>query len=366
MKKSTLKKIVYTFVLFVVVQLFCSYKVSATTNSVPVNKEETLFSANAETAARLIKAGADVNTRDEYGRTPLFSANVEKAEVLIKAGADVNARDYKGNTPLHFAKDGESIKLLVENGADINAQDNEGWTALMIAKENRGRHIARRGFITSEWIPFSLYDNLIELGADATIKNNQGQTVESIITRSNVRKPILYFYPPEEIQVNVVLKNEQALTHTYPKYSQSWNVLAKPDGSLYDVNGRYYYALYWEGAEENKPEPEDGFIVKGSDTISFLEEKLPLLGLNEREMNEFIIYWLPKLEQDGYNLIRFATMEEQNEYMPLEITPKPDTLIRVKMEFWHLDDRKNVTEQVLPPTPERKGFVVVEWGGVDR
>ena len=301
MKKSILKKIVYTFVLFVVVQLFCSYKVSATTNSVPVNKEETLF-----------------------------SANVEKAEVLIKAGADVNL------------------------------QDDKGWTVLMYVKKSEGEDS-------------DLYNYLIEHGADTTIKNNDGQTALDIIARrkirynsSNVRKPILYFYPLEEAQVNVVLKNEQVLTHTYPKYSQSWNVLAKPDGSLYDVNGRYYYALYWEGAEENKPEPEDGFIVKGSDTISFLEEKLPLLGLNEREMNEFIIYWLPKLEQDGYNLIRFATMEEQNEYMPLEITPKPDTLIRVKMEFWHLDDWKNVTEQVLPPTPERKGFVVVEWGGVDR
>ena len=40
------------------------------------------------------------------------------------------------------------------------------------------------------------------------------------------------------------------------------------------------------------------------------EEKLAILGLNEREAEEFIIYWLPKLESNKYNYIRFATEEE--------------------------------------------------------
>lgn len=50
--------------------------------------------------------------------------------------------------------------------------------------------------------------------------------------------------------------------------------------------------------------------------------------------------------------------------MPLEIEPKPDTLIRVLMEFKGLDKYKTVKEQKLI-TPERKGFVVVEWGGTE-
>ena len=55
--------------------------------------------------------------------------------------------------------------------------------------------------------------------------------------------------------------------------------------------------------------------VKGTDVAEFLEDKLALLGLNEREAEEFIVYWLPKLQENKYNYIRFATMEEINENM---------------------------------------------------
>ncbi len=40
-----------------------------------------------------------------------------------------------------------------------------------------------------------------------------------------------------------------------------------------------------------------------------MEEKLEVLGFYEREEEEFIIYWLPKLEANKYNYIRFASEE---------------------------------------------------------
>ncbi len=106
----------------------------------------------------------------------------------------------------------------------------------------------------------------------------------------------------------------------------------------------------------------EGFVVKGQDTISFLEEKLEILGLNEREANEFIIYWLPQMENNKYNYIRFESIEKINEYMPLEIEPKPDSLIRVLMLFKPLEKEIQVNEQELI-TPQRTGYTVVEWGG---
>lgn len=77
---------------------------------------------------------------------------------------------------------------------------------------------------------------------------------------------------------------------------------------------------------------------------------------------EFIIYWLPKLESNNYNYIRFATLNEINTNMPLEINPNPNTIIRVLMIFKGLEKPINVEEQKLN-THERKGFVAVEWGG---
>jgi len=107
---------------------------------------------------------------------------------------------------------------------------------------------------------------------------------------------------------------------------------------------------------------DEGFCVKGEDTASFLEEKLALLGLSEREAEEFIIFWLPILENKEYNYIRFESMEDMNSYMPLDITPAPDTIIRVNMIFKALESPVELREQKIV-TPERNGFTVVEWGG---
>lgn len=180
---------------------------------------------------------------------------------------------------------------------------------------------------------------------------------------SPIDKPIIYLYPQETTELSVKLGNPEKITCSYPRYKEEWKVIADPDGMLTDVESRRkLYALYWEGKEMPQPEMTDGFIVKGEDTIEFLEEKLEILGLNEREAEEFIIYWLPKMQNNKYNYIRFATMEEINEYMPLKFSVQPDSIIRVLMQFKAIDEYIEISEQELE-TPKREGFVVVEWGG---
>ncbi len=184
-------------------------------------------------------------------------------------------------------------------------------------------------------------------------------------------KPIVYLYPEKTEQVNVLLGNPEQLTHTYPKYDEraGWNVTAEPNGNLLHGD-KNLYALYWEGKSRfDKKIQDDGFVVKGENTIEFLEEKLRILGLNEREAEEFIVYWLPQMEDNKYNYIRFETREEIDYNMPLDITPKPDTLIRIVMDWCEIDSeaeanelRDSIKEQELI-TPERTGFVAVEWGG---
>ncbi len=175
-------------------------------------------------------------------------------------------------------------------------------------------------------------------------------------------KPLIYLYPTVDTKVNVKLGRSEALTSTYPKYKDSWNVLAKPDGELIDDKGRTFYGLYWEGYNTIDVTFEDGFVVGRDNLIPFLEEKLSILGLTEREANEFIIYWLPKLEENEYNLIRFESIDKINKNMPLIINPKPDTVIRILMEYKKADKDTKVKTQALV-TPVRKGFTVVEWGG---
>ena len=178
-------------------------------------------------------------------------------------------------------------------------------------------------------------------------------------------KPIIYIYPEEDgTNVEVKLENPEILTCSYPEYNDGWKVTADKDGTLTDKSGREYYALYWEGNNDFEESFKDGFVVKGEDTAEFLEEKLTILGLNARESEEFIVYWLPRLENNRYNLIRFKVAEELNEEVKLNISPEPDTLIRVMMEFKPLLIKRNIEEQVLTPIT-RNGYTVVEWGATE-
>jgi len=180
-------------------------------------------------------------------------------------------------------------------------------------------------------------------------------------------KPIIYLYPESDTNVSVSLGYSNKLTCSYPKYTNNgWKVLATPNGDLIDLsNNRSLYSLYYESQSvSNFSVTNEGFIVKGAETSKFLEEKLAILGLTEHEAEEFIIYWLPKLEANTYNYIRFATMEEINKNMPLNINPTPDSIIRVLMTYKGLDKPINIKEQVLE-SPSRNGFVAVEWGGTE-
>lgn len=181
-----------------------------------------------------------------------------------------------------------------------------------------------------------------------------------------VYKPIIYLYPTQDINVSVKLGYKEKITVSYPKYIDGWDVLAKPNGDLKDLKtGRNLYSLYYESENVVPFKVEnEGFVVKCEDSVKFLEEKLDILGLTEREAEEFIIYWLPKLESNKYNYIRFATEEEINKNMPLEINPTPDTLIRVIMTFKGIEHPIEVKEQKLNSV-ERNGFIVVEWGGTE-
>ena len=69
------------------------------------------------------------------------------------------------------------------------------------------------------------------------------------------------------------------------------------------------------------------------------------------------------MENNPYNLIHFSTTQYE-EMAKLNITPNPETLIRVMMVFKPLDNPIKIKKQNLNSmSKKRKGFTVVEWGG---
>lgn len=177
-------------------------------------------------------------------------------------------------------------------------------------------------------------------------------------------KPVIYLYPTIQEDVSVKINLNGILTCSYPEYVDGWNVTANPDGTLVNKSdGREYSYLYWEGKGAADWDLTCGFVVKGSDTVNFLQDKLEYLGLTSREMNEFIVYWLPLMKDNEYNLITFQTTAYENN-AKLDITPKPDSMLRVFMAFKPLDKYIEIPEQQLC-TFKRSGFTVVEWGGTE-
>lgn len=173
-------------------------------------------------------------------------------------------------------------------------------------------------------------------------------------------KPVIYLYPEGGTEISVKLDYKGELHYTYPTYEDGWDVIAYPDGTIYS-DGKEYSYLFWDGYSDTAYDMSRGFVVSAEDTEDFLVEKLGFLGLTPKEYNEFIVYWLPQMINNPYNLITFQD-DCYTESAVLTITPEPDSLLRVFMAYTPLDAPIEIEEQELSPF-QREGFTVIEWGG---
>jgi hypothetical protein len=179
-------------------------------------------------------------------------------------------------------------------------------------------------------------------------------------------KPVIYLYPEQTTNVSVSVIPQGGMTKSIPDYKNGWDVVASPSGIIKDPRtGLEYPYLFWEGRGGLYQTPAKGFVVAEKNVHNFLVEKLTALGLNEKERNDFLDFWEPKMSGSPYFFVTFLGNKEMDQLAPLNITPKPGTIIRILMDFVPLQETIPV-EGYSIRTPERKGFTVVEWGGVLR
>lgn len=87
---------------------------------------------------KLIENGADINGKDENGKTVLMYAiiyNDDVVNVLIRKGVNMDAQDIHGCTSLMYAFMSDTrnqiMRLLIDSGANTSIQNKQGKTVLM-------------------------------------------------------------------------------------------------------------------------------------------------------------------------------------------------------------------------------------------
>ena len=179
------------------------------------------------------------------------------------------------------------------------------------------------------------------------------------IFTGSFKKPAIYLYPTEDSFVNVTLEVNGLITKDIPEYKNGWNVFVTKDGM---IDNKYDY-LFYEAKLNRIQLPDTGWVVKYSDLESWLDINLITLGLNEKEKDQFKEYWLKELPKSNFYEIKLFDGNFLKDNMNLIVSPKPDTIIRLEFSFKPLKEKAVIPEPAII-TPERKGFTVVEWGGI--
>lgn len=176
-------------------------------------------------------------------------------------------------------------------------------------------------------------------------------------------KPMIYLYPDSAMPVDIRIGPVSSLAMTYPKDdSGKWQVQAYPDGRLVErKTGKEFYGLYWEGKNWTPPPSDTGVVVRGSELAQALDSLLELKGLNFRERQECVTFWMHSLVNSPWVMIQFFDQEFAKAH-PLTVSPAPTTMLRVALSFRKLTTYVPLHPPVLTK-PQRRGFTVVEWGG---
>ena len=206
-------------------------------------------------------------------------------------------------------------------------------------------------------------------------------------------KPVVYLYPEKQTAVHISFGTPVVLNTNIPTYQNGWLVSANPDGTLTDLQPQYtdcskidgtqfgseyavnacksnsYPYLYWTGKSVENPYPKEtgGWIVSKDALYTLMQEKLKEIGLTAKESNDMTSYWVPKMMEKNtpYYRISFLQTGDMNDFIPMNVSPQPDSIVRVFLDWKPLASKPSVA---LAPqkleTMQRRGFTLVEWGGL--
>ena len=188
--------------------------------------------------------------------------------------------------------------------------------------------------------------------------------VDTIDTTPVLRKPNIYIYPPETLQLEVILDFPLGgeVISSLPEYGTGWNVSVEPGGMIDNT----YRFLFYESTQPDAWQYSKGWIKNQADLEDFFRNDLLTAGFEGQEIEDFIEYWIPLLQDYPFYAIYPQNREVIEQLVELKFSAGPDTVLRL---FYVIKgyEAAPVLHLAIPEEPDaflREGFFVVEWGGI--
>ena len=181
-------------------------------------------------------------------------------------------------------------------------------------------------------------------------------------------KPVISIHSNNlDLQINLTTN---ANLFIYPETTKEnntyiWNT--KIENNFIIIDNKLYPYIFWENYQNTKDYRIDkGYCIKGSETISFLEDKLTYLGLDYKEKTDFITYWTPKMINNNYNIISFIGLDSNDEYnQDYQLTNSLNLPTQRVIMIWQNSDTyiEIQPQELLEFT--LKDDYILEWGGIE-
>jgi len=179
-------------------------------------------------------------------------------------------------------------------------------------------------------------------------------------SKVRVMKPNIYLYPKTKCILSVKLAFPLGgnIIQSVPSYLNGWNIEVDTSGK---IDQQYDY-LFYESETPNDYQYNAGWVVSRNTLSSFISANLLKIGFNEREVSDFLEYWIPRLTDHPFYIIYPQFADDIGKVIQLNISIPPENVLRL---FYVIrGSESNSTKLDIPTIPKfvRSGFVVVEWG----
>ncbi|MCP3659923.1 MAG: hypothetical protein GY830_06250 [Bacteroidetes bacterium] len=197
---------------------------------------------------------------------------------------------------------------------------------------------------------------------------------------AQAKAPVIYIYSDTErkCDINFDTNGGQVINLSYPAYdNKGWSFTCQrnKNGSLIFANKSILPYLYYTFTIPpnllSKIKSNEGFIVQREKLIEFLPQKLRKLGLNDREITDFILYWYEKLSKFPSVFIQFLVDQQVDELLPMNVKFSGNQnykkaerrIIMVYNDIIPKDHIEQKLDSIQTLDRSKYNINIIEWGG---